>query len=113
LIDGAQTLKMDFGRDHEIVDHVVGQSRMTDSPHRVHTAADADERSYSAFAALQEFFVPPIRAASFADGRRRRVHINELARDTSHLRVSEAADDLAYRVRLVHRRGVGKDQDLT
>src|SRR5262245_52051831 len=104
LIDGAQTLKMDFGRDHEIVNHVVCQSRVTDSPNCVHTAADADERAYSAFATLQEFFVSPIGATSFADSRRRRVHINELARYTSHLRVSEAADYLAYRVRLVHRR---------
>src|SRR5262245_49702972 len=111
LIDGTQTLKMDFGRDHEIVNHVVGQSRMADSPHCVHAAADADECAYSAFATLQEFFVFPIGATSLADGRRRSVHINELTRDTSHFGVSEATDYLAYRVRLVHRRRVGEDQD--
>src|SRR5262249_5332975 len=86
---------------------------MADSPHGVHTAADADERAYLAFATFQEFFVPPVGPASFADGRRRRVHIYELARDTAHLRVGEVADDLTDRVRLVHRSRIGEDQDFS
>src|SRR5262245_14194590 len=104
---------MDFGRDHEIVNHVIGQSRVTYSPHRVQAAAHADERPYLALATLQEFFVPPVGTTSVADGRRGRVRINELACDASHLGVGEVADDLAYSVPLVHRRRVGEDQDFT
>src|SRR5262249_55572887 len=113
VIDRAQILKVDFGRDHKIVNHVVGQPRVTGPPYGVQTAADADERPHMTLTTLQEFFVPPVRTAPFADGRRRRVYVNELARDTAHLRVGEAADDLAYRVRLVHRGRVGEDQDFT
>src|SRR5262249_37861251 len=95
FIDGAQTLKMHFGRDHKIVNHVVGQSRVTDSPHGVQTAADADELPHLTLATLQEFFVLPVGTTSFADSRSRPVHINKWARDTTPFRASEVTDDLA------------------
>src|SRR5262245_54553703 len=68
LVDGAQTPKMDFSRDREVVDHVAGQLRVTDSTHGVQTSAHADERTHVAFAAPQEFFVSPVGTAPTAYG---------------------------------------------
>src|SRR5262249_53984411 len=106
-------LKMDLGRDHKIVNHVVGQPRVRGPPHGVQAAADADQRAHVTLTTLQEFFVPPVRTTTFADGRRSRVDVNELTRDAAHLRVGETADNLPYRVRLVHRGRVRENQDFT
>src|SRR5262245_58773711 len=76
---------MDFGRDRKIVNHVAGQSRVTDSPHGVQTAADADQRVHLTLATLQEFFVPPVGTTSTAHRRSRRLHVNRSEEHTSEL----------------------------
>src|SRR5262249_47688923 len=68
LVDRAKPLQLHLDCDHEIIDHIAGQSRVAASADGVEASADADDRSGVALPGFQQPFIIPVGAAAFAHG---------------------------------------------